>query len=45
VYLPTGEAEVKKRRPRMAADHHLSDSPGEIANIAVETRAPTLFHI
>ncbi len=36
-----GEAEVKKRRPRMRADPHLSDSPGEIANIAVETRAPT----
>jgi hypothetical protein len=39
--LPTGEAEVKKRRQRMRADPHLSDSPGEISNIAVETRAPT----
>jgi hypothetical protein len=39
--LPTGEAEVKKRRPRMRADPHLSESAGEIAHITVETRAPT----
>ena len=45
--LPTGEAEVKKRRPRMRADSHLSESAGEIVHITMardDRDVPLLLH-